>query len=143
MMDISYSPMTAADLHSVHDLWTQTDGVGLTESDAPDVLQSFLDRNPELSLVARDGPRLIGAVLCGHNGRRGFLYHLAVIPEYRGRGVGRKIVETCLAALAALGVLKCNIFLYVDNDAGQRFWDRCGWSCRGDLRILQRVTNQE
>jgi ribosomal protein S18 acetylase RimI-like enzyme len=141
MMDISYSPMTAADLHSVHELWGQTDGVGLTESDAPRVLQAFLDRNPNLSLVARDGPRLVGAVLCGHDGRRGFLYHLAVIPEYRGRGVGRRIVETCLAALSALGILKCNIFLYVDNEAGHRFWDRCGWSVRGDLRIMQRVTN--
>jgi ribosomal protein S18 acetylase RimI-like enzyme len=141
MMIVSYAPMTAADLPCVHELWSQTDGVGLTDSDAPDVLQGFLDRNPNLSLVARDGSRLIGAVLCGHDGRRGFLYHLAVIPEYRGRGVGRRIVETCLASLSALGILKCNIFLYVDNEAGQRFWDRCGWTGRDDLNILQRVTS--
>ncbi len=143
MMDITYSRMTAADLQSVHELWGRTDGVGLTESDAPGVLQAFLNRNPNLSLVARDGSRLVGAVLCGHDGRRGFLYHLAVIPEYRGRGVGRRIVETCLSALAALGILKCNIFLYVDNEPGQRFWDRGGWSGRGDLKIMQCLTHRD
>ena len=143
MMDITYSFMTATDLPSVHDLWAQTEGVGLTESDAPEVLQAFLKRNPNLSLVARDSSRLVGAVLCGHDGRRGFLYHLAVISEYRGRGIGRGIVETCLASLAALGILKCNIFLYVDNEAGQRFWDRCGWSGRCDLKIMQCMTHRD
>jgi ribosomal protein S18 acetylase RimI-like enzyme len=132
--------MTEADLQSVHELWRQTDGVGLTESDAPEVLRGFLDRNPGLSLIARDGLRLIGATLCGHDGRRGFLYHLAVVPEFRGQGIGRRIVEICLASLAALGIHKCNIFLYVDNETGRRFWDRCGWSGRGDLKILQRIT---
>jgi N-acetylglutamate synthase len=142
-MDISYSPMTASDLESVLELWRQTDGVGLNESDTIEKLLAYLDRNPNLSLVARDGFRLIGAVLCGHDGRRGYLHHLAVDTAHRGRGIGRQMVESCLSSLTGLGILKCNIFLYVDNDAGQRFWDRCGWSARRDLQVLQLVTYQE
>jgi ribosomal protein S18 acetylase RimI-like enzyme len=139
-MDVTYSPMMAADLESVLDLWGETDGVGLNESDTPEKLRSYLDRNPNLSLVARDDCRPIGAVLCGHDGRRGYLHHLAVVPAYRRHGVGHKMVETCLASLSALGILKCNVFLYADNDPGQEFWSRCGWSARNDLKVLQRLT---
>jgi putative acetyltransferase len=133
--------MTACDLEAVLGLWAQTEGEGLNESDTPEQLRAFLDRNPGLSLVARDGPRLVGAVLCGHDGRRGYLHHLAVVPGYRGHGLGRQMVETCLAALATLGILKCNIFLYADNETGQKFWDRCDWAVRNDLKVLQRKTN--
>jgi len=139
-MDIAVSTMTAHDLDAVLSLWGQTSGVGLNESDTPDQLRAYLDRNPGLSLIARDGTQLIAAVLCGHDGRRGYLNHLAVLPEYRGYGLGRQIVETCLGALAALGILKCNIFLCADNESGQRFWNRCGWTARSDLKVLQRKT---
>ena len=139
-MDIAVSAMTARDLDAVLALWGQTSGVGLNESDTPDQLRAYLDRNPGLSLIARDGTRLVAAVLCGQDGRRGYLNHLAVLPEYRGRGLGRQMVETCLGALAALGILKCNIFLYADNEPGEQFWNRCGWTARSDLKVLQRKT---
>jgi len=138
--DIAVSAMTAHDLDDVLALWSQTNGVGLNESDTPDQLRAYLDRNPGLSRVARDGTRLVAAVLCGHDGRRGYLNHLAVLPEYRGRGMGRQIVETCLGALTGLGILKCNIFLYADNEPGEQFWSRCGWTARSDLKVLQRKT---
>ena len=139
-MDITVSAMTACDLEGAFSLWGQTSGVGLNESDTPDQLRAYLDRNPGLSLIARDGTRLVGAVLCGHDGRRGYLNHLAILPEYRGRGLGRQMIDTCLVALGALGILKCNIFLYADNEPGQRFWNRCGWKERADLKVLQRKT---
>ncbi len=132
------SPMTTVDLEDVLGLWGATEGVGLNESDLPDRLRSFLERNPGLSLVARDRSRLVGAVLCGHDGRRGCMYHLAVAREYRRRGLGRQIVERCLARLGSLGILKCNVFLYTDNAPGLQFWSRCGWTARCDLQILQR-----
>ena len=91
-LDIAVSAMTARDLDAVLALWGQTSGVGLNESDTPDQLRAYLDRNPGLSLIARDGTRLVAAVLCGHDGRRGYLNHLAVLPEYRGRGLGRQMV---------------------------------------------------
>ncbi len=141
MMDITILAMTVCDLEAVLALWGRTEGVGLNESDTPDQLRAYLDRNPGLSLIARDGTRLAGAVLCGHDGRRGYLNHLAVAPEYRGRGLGRQMVETCLGALGAMGILKCNIFLYAGNGPGERFWNRCGWTARSDLKVLQRKTS--
>ena len=138
--EIAVSTMTAHDLDAVLALWGQTSGVGLNESDTPDQLRAYLDRNRGLSVIARDGTRLVGAVLCGHDGRRGYLNHLAVLAEFRGRGLGRQMVETCLGALAALGILKCNVFLYADNEPGEQFWSRCGWMARSDLKVLQRKT---
>lgn len=140
-MDVKLFPAAACDLDAMLDLWAQTDGVGLNESDTPERLRGFLDRNPGLSLVARDGPRLVGGVLCGHNGRNGYLCHLAVVPEYRRHGLGRQMVERCLAALSAQGILKCQIFLYADNELGRQFWNRCGWAARNNLKVLQRKTN--
>jgi ribosomal protein S18 acetylase RimI-like enzyme len=81
--------------------------------------------------------------MCGHDGRRGFLYHLAVLPEYRRHGLGTQLVERCLAALAAQGILKCNGLVYVDNDDGQEFWRRGGWFHRSDLILFQRPTTDE
>jgi N-acetylglutamate synthase len=138
-MSLAILPMTAHDLDTVLALWSQTEGVGLNESDSPEQLRAYLVRNPGLSLVVRDDNLLVGAVLCGHDGRRGYLHHLAVIPEYRKRGLGRQIVEVCLASLTGIGIQKCNIFLYADNELGERFWTRCGWSQRSDLQVLQRV----
>jgi ribosomal protein S18 acetylase RimI-like enzyme len=138
-MSLKALPMTAYDLDAVVTLWSEIEGVGLNESDSPDRLRAYLGRNPGLSLVVRDGEQLIGAVLCGHDGRRGYLHHLAVRPAYRKRGLARQMVETCLAALNRAGILKCNIFLYADNELGEQFWKRCGWSQRSDLQVLQRV----
>jgi putative acetyltransferase len=138
-MSLAILPLAEHDLEPVLALWAETEGVGLNESDSPEQLQAYLLRNPGLSLVARDGNRLVGAVLCGHDGRRGYLHHLAVTPGYRKRGLGRQMVETCLASLTGLGIRKCNVFLYADNELGEQFWKRCGWSKRSDLQILQRV----
>lgn len=136
--DLVTEPLVAADLPVVLSLWANMAGVGLNESDTIPQLRAFLARNPELSLVLRQGERIVGAVLCGHDGRRGYLHHLAVLPEFRGRGLGRGLVDRCLVGLAAEGILKCNIFLYADNEPGRRFWLRHGWSPRLDLQIMQR-----
>lgn len=132
--------MSPEDLDESLVLWANTEGVGLNESDTPEHLRAYLQRNPGLSVVARDGAKLVGAVLCGHDGRRGYLNHLAVVPEYRQRGLGRQLVARCLAALRDLQILKCNLFVYADNETGVRFWNACGYAARTDLRLLQRGT---
>ncbi len=120
-------------------LWRSCEGVGLNESDTQEGIERFLSRNVGLSLVAESHEgALIGAVLCGHDGRRGYLHHLAVAPGYRRRGLGRTLVETCLARLRPLGIAKCNIFLYATNAAGRAFWLQHGWKAREDLVVLQR-----
>ncbi len=131
--------MTAADFPEVLALWAATKGVGLNESDTPEHLGIYLQRNPGLSLVARDpARRIVGAVLCGHDGRRGYLNHLAVAEEQRGLGVGRLLVDTCLAGLKRVGIKRCNIFVFADNDEGMAFWRHTGWALRDDVRMMQR-----
>jgi putative acetyltransferase len=138
VMSIEILPMAIDDLEDVTVLWDATEGVGMNESDGPEQLRGFLDRNPGLSLIARDGSRLVGAVLCGHDGRRGFLYHLAVLTDYRKRGLGRAMVDRCLKSLSMLGLLRCNILIYVDNHSGEQFWKTAGWYDRSELKLLQR-----
>jgi len=142
-MELPLQPMTHDDVEAVLALWSETEGVGLHESDSPDRVRAYLDRNPGMSLVARDAERIVAAVMCGHDGRRGCLYHLAVAPGYRTQGLGRSLVDRCLASLAAAGILRCNIFLYADNDLGEQFWRQCGWKRRVDLAVLQREINSK
>jgi len=136
-MAITITPMNDDDLPAVLALWSVTEGMGLTESDTPEHLRAYLARNPGLSLVVRDGSKIVGAVLCGHDGRRGALHHLAVMPEYRKRGLGTRMVETCLKSMGAIGIVKCHILVYADNELGKQFWRACGWSGRSDLEFLQ------
>lgn len=132
-------PMAIADYAAVRALWERTEGMGLNESDTRAAINRFLKRNPDLSLVliAPDGA-IIGAVLCGHDGRRGYLHHLAVERAERGRGYGRLLVNACLRRLRTLGVPKCNIYLFATNKAGRSFWRHEGWAVRDDLIVMQR-----
>lgn len=130
-----------ADYPAVIKLWRASpEGVGLSESDAPAPLRRFLRRNAGLSVVAVKGRRLVGAVLCGHDGRRGYLHHLVVAKPWRGQGVGRAMVEHCLIRLRAEGIPKCNLFLYAHNRSGRAFWKKLGFAVRGDIRLVQRNT---
>ena len=133
-------PFTIDDFDAATSLWLVTEGVGLNESDTREGIASYLDRNPGLSLVAEIDSQIVGAVLCGHDGRRGFLNHLAVARSHRGCGLGRQLVEACLARLEPLGIPKCNIYLYADNDAGAAFWRHLGWRDRAELKVMQRET---
>jgi ribosomal protein S18 acetylase RimI-like enzyme len=136
---VTILPMVDTDYDEVVALWTRTEGMGLdlADADSPTAVAAYLRRNPGMSFVARDGSRVVGAVLCGHDGRRGYLHHLAVDADYRGQGLGRALVDACLAALHDAGIGKCTIFVYADNAAGQAFWTRTGWRRRDDLCFLQ------
>jgi len=133
--------LTMADYDEVRALWEATPGVGLNECDERAPLALFLERNPHLSLILREGSRIVGAVLCGHDGRRGYLHHLAVAETHRGQGGGRLLVETCLKNLAERGILKGNIFLYTHNEPGRRFWKHLGWKPRTELEVWQILTD--
>lgn len=131
-------PFTMADYDEAVAFWKRQDGVGLNESDERGPVAAFLERNPGMSFVAREDGALIGAVLCGHDGRRGCLHHLSVAPAHRGRGIGRRLVERCLDRLREMGIQKCNIFLYADNEDGEGFWKAIGFRGRADLRLMQK-----
>jgi len=132
--------MAIADYDAVLALWRRSEGVGLGGSDTRLRIAAYLGRNPGLSYVARSrAGRIVGAVLCGHDGRRGYLNHLAVDRRYRRRGIGRQLVAACLAGLQAAGIRKCNLVLFRTNTAGRAFWERGGWIQRTDLHCLQKL----
>jgi N-acetylglutamate synthase len=131
--------MTIDDYEQLVSLWEAAPGVGLHDyEDSQAGLTQYLARNPGLSLVYREGNVLAGTVLCGHDGRRGYLHHLAVAPAYRGRGIGSKLIEQALKNLAQEGIRKCNLFSFHDNQAGLAFWQKLGWKQRDDVIILSR-----
>ncbi|HEY3699893.1 MAG TPA: GNAT family N-acetyltransferase [Spongiibacteraceae bacterium] len=124
--------------HAV-DLWSSIDGLTLNESDGPGAISVFLKRNPKLSFVAKSkAGELIGTVLCGHNGRAGHIYHLAVAKSYRGQGLGRHLVGLCFDALAKENIPRCNIFVYSNNDLGNSFWLASGWNDPKTWKVLQK-----
>jgi ribosomal protein S18 acetylase RimI-like enzyme len=133
-MPATLLPMTSADYDEVLALWKASEGVGAAES--REELESYLARNPGLSLVARENGKLAGAVMCGHDGRRGYLYHLAVASSHRGQGLGREMVNRCLDQLRAAGIRRCTIFLFVDNHHGDQFWRKIGFRERTDLKAF-------
>jgi len=113
-------------------------GVGLSSGDSAPEIAAFLARNPGASAVVETAAGdLVGAILCGHDGRRGFLYHLAVHPDERGQGLGRKLVEHALAALRAAGISRASIHVYAHNAEGAKFWAWLGWRVRHDLAVQQ------
>jgi ribosomal protein S18 acetylase RimI-like enzyme len=129
-------PLTLADYAAVIDLWNACEGVRANET--PEELARILDRNPGLCLVARVGASLAGAILCCHDGRRGYLYHLGVHPSFRRLGIATQLVDRCLAELAHLGIRRCTIFLIRGNADGEAFWRRHGWRERTDLVAFAR-----
>ncbi|HRE07846.1 MAG TPA: GNAT family N-acetyltransferase [Opitutaceae bacterium] len=130
--------MTVADLPAARELWAAAEGVELAEGDSVSELSAYLDRNPHLSQIAELDGRVVGAVLAGHDGRRGFLYHLAVDHERRGSGLGTALVDRALAALKAAGVVRVLILVARDNPSGRRFWSNRGWEGLAFAEVMGR-----
>jgi ribosomal protein S18 acetylase RimI-like enzyme len=133
--------MSIDDYPQVFALWSGTAGIGLSAADSRENIAKMLERNPGCSFVAeRDGREIVGTLVCGHDGRRGCLYHLAVRPEYRRGGVGRALVDSCLARLKLAGIGRCHMQVYPDNAEGSAFWRRIGFYKRDDLHFYSKDT---
>ncbi|MEX2173663.1 MAG: GNAT family N-acetyltransferase [Pirellulaceae bacterium] len=131
--------MRPADHAAVLDLWNSCPGVRADESLAE--LTRIIERNPGLSAIAlapdeSGSEQLAGAVLCCHDGRRGYLYHLAVRESQRGEGIARALVQRSLQQLAAAGIRRCTIFSIVGNESGEAFWRGLGWFERTELKAF-------
>jgi ribosomal protein S18 acetylase RimI-like enzyme len=130
--------MLAGDLPAARSLWLATEGVGLAPDETPQVLERYLSRNPGISSVASEGGgALVGALLGGHDGRRGYLYHLAVSQPWRGLGIGKSLVQHATTELAGHGISRVTIFVYAHNPEGRAFWEHLGWKAREDLDVTQ------
>jgi ribosomal protein S18 acetylase RimI-like enzyme len=133
---IEFAHFRPADYDEVMALWCNTEGLTLREADSREAIVRYLGRNPGLSFVARDAGHLVGAVLAGTDGRRGYLQHLAVTPSHRGQGVGRELAERAVGALQSFGVAKCHLMVRQTNATARAFWEHLGWQERSDVVLI-------
>lgn len=133
MENVSVREMTIADYDQVLSLMQRTPGVTVRDADSREATERYLGRNPGLSFVAESAGRIRGCVMCGHDGRRGYLQHLIVEPKFRNHGLGRKLWRRCLDELENLGILKTHLDVLVTNDPGNRYWSNAGWVRRDDI----------
>lgn len=126
--------MTIDDYEKVYDLWMHTEGMGLnTTDDSRDGIEKYLKHNPNTCFVAEENGEIIGGIMSGHDGRRGFIHHTAVNAEYRGNGIGKRLVDSALTALEKEGIHKVALVAFEKNTLGNRFWERAGFTVRDDL----------
>ena len=115
------------DYDTAVELWQRVEGLEIAEGDDKESVAQFLARNPGLSRVATDRSETVGVALCGHDGRRGHIYHLAVDPTYQGRGVGKRLLRECLDGLRRAGLKRAIIMVADNNPRGRKFWRGTGW----------------
>lgn len=128
--------MTAEDYDEVFALWKDCPGLGLRSlDDSREGICAFLKRNPDTSFVARDGGKIVGAVLCGHDGRRGYIYHTVVGEEYRRKGCGTALVNSACDALRREGITRVCLNVAEGNGTGEAFWRGLGWE-KKDFLVL-------
>lgn len=115
------------DYDSAIQLWHRVEGLEIAEGDDREGIAQFLARNSGLSRVALDGSTIVGVALCGHDGHRGHIYHLAIDPGYQGCGLGKHLLNECLDGLRRAGIKRVIIMVADDNQRGTKFWERVGW----------------
>ncbi len=131
-------PMTIEDYPKVYELWSNTPGVGLSDADEREAIAFYLERNPGLSFVWEWNNEILGTILCGHDGRRGYIHHLTVKEAYRGQKIGSHLTATALEELLRLDIKKCHLFVFENNELGKIFWNNIGWKKREDIAIYSK-----
>ena len=136
--------MTIDDYDGVKALWMQIKGFGIRSiDDSKEGIERFLKRNPSTSVVAIEDGKIVGSILCGHDGRRGCLYHVCVDEQYRMRGIGKSMVVKAMEALQKEEINKVSLIAFTKNDLGNAFWKEIGWTKREDLNYYEFVLNEE
>lgn len=135
--------MTLEDYQGVKALWLSIEGFAIRSiDDSYEGVERFLRRNPTTSVVAVDGGEIVGAILCGHDGRRGCLYHVCVREDHRMQGIGKAMVVFCMKALQQEKINKVSLIAFTVNDIGNKFWRRIGWTKREDLNYYDFTLNE-
>ncbi len=127
-MEYIYDKMRMAEYEEIYALWRSIPEVSLSEADERECIDAYLLRNPGQSFLCKADGRVVGTVLCGNDGRRAFLYHLAVCPAYRRRGIAAELVRLAIGKQKSLGIMKCAVFILDENDVGKRFWQHAGFT---------------
>ena len=134
MVEMNIRLMRIDDYEQVYELWMSCAGMGLNNlDDSKEGIVKFLKRNPDTCFVADVENVIVGAILVGNDGRRGYIYHTAVNPQYRNQGIGKNLVDTSVTALQKIGINKAALVAFDRNEAGNDFWDKMGFTVRNDL----------
>ena len=134
--------MTLEDYENVHALWMKIKGFAIRSiDDSKEGVERFLNRNPGISVVAEEDGKIVGAILCGHDGRRGCMYHVCVDPEYRLKGIGKSMVVFAMEALRKEKINKVSLIAFTKNDVGNALWKEIGWTGRKDLNYYDFTLN--
>lgn len=132
-----------SDYESVYQLWQNTSGVGLRSiDDSREGIERFVRRNPRTNFVAEEDGRIIGAVLSGHDGRRGNIYHLCVADSHRRKGIGKQLVDKVIEAMKDEKITALSLVCFTDNETGNNFWSKLGWIKRPDLISYRLYLNE-
>lgn len=144
MNNFEIKTMTIEDYEGVKDLWMTIKGFAIRSiDDSYEGVERFIKRNPTTSVVAVCDGKIVGAILCGHDGRRGCLYHVCVHSDYRRHGIGKAMVVECMNALKKEKISKVSLIAFSTNDIGNAFWNTIGWTKREDLNYYDFVLNEE
>ena len=136
--------MQIEDYENVYKLWMTIDGFGIRSiDDSREGVARFLKRNPTTSVVAEADGKIVGAILCGHDGRRGCFYHVCVQREYRKHGIGKAMAVFCMKALQEEEINKVSLIAFQKNEGGNQFWRKVGWTFREDLNYYDFTLNEE
>lgn len=136
--------MTIEDYEGVYALWKKIKGFGIRSiDDSKEGVARFLKRNPTTSVVAEKDGRIVGSILCGHDGRWGCLYHVCVDEDYRRHGIGKRMVVFAMKALKEEKINKVSLIAFTENDIGNAFWNTIGWTERLDLNYYDFTLNEE
>ena len=136
--------MTIEDYEGVYALWKKIKAFGIRSiDDSKEGVARFLKRNPTTSVVAEKDGRIVGSILCGHDGRRGCLYHVCVDEDYRRHGIGKRMVVFAMKALKEEKINKVSLIAFTENDIGNAFWNTIGWTERLDLNYYDFTLNEE
>lgn len=136
--------MTIEDYEGVYAIWKKIKGFGIRSiDDSKEGVARFLKRNPTTSVVAEKDGRIVGSILCGHDGRRGCLYHVCVDEDYRRHGIGKRMVVFAMKALKEEKINKVSLIAFTENDIGNAFWNTIGWTERLDLNYYDFTLNEE
>lgn len=139
-MSIVIRKMCICDYDQVYALWLSCKGMGLNDlDDSQEGISRYLGRNPDTCFVAEQGGCIVGVILSGHDGRRGFIHHTAVSPTSRHLGIGAKLVNAALEALRACGINKVALVVFSRNQDGNAFWEKQGFTLRDDLCYRNRA----
>ena len=136
--------MQIEDYEGVHELWMTIKGFGIRSiDDSKEGVERFLKRNPTTSVVAEMDGKIVGSILCGHDGRRGCLYHVRVHEGYRRHGIGKAMVVRAMEKLKEEQISKVSLIAFTENDIGNAFWNTIGWTERLDLNYYEFTLNEK